>query len=300
MKTITALVTRGFDQQFDYNVLEALKPFGEDRHARLKRLEARLTSKNDYEFSFIVEGESSHWEMLLASIPSGRRDFAGSPLRTYLWLSGDSSDAQFAADVLTAALVGSSPKKHLGESSPLSKALDGILTSDIVDELGERGKDATRDPIIWSEEKFIPALRKELESMSTSKRDEVSVKVLEDAAKLFSGGVGRVSGEYSPFLDDPMKDEPNMTYHFTDGEVVRIDANGIETKVPPKRKAAPRPFVEPVPPPPPPKPKRRILIWVIVALVLGIVIGLRCCKKEEKPKQDNVSEITTTEMTIEK
>lgn len=45
MNTITALVTRGFNQQFDYNVLEALKPFGADRHARLKRLEARLTSK---------------------------------------------------------------------------------------------------------------------------------------------------------------------------------------------------------------------------------------------------------------
>ena len=243
MKTVTALVTRGFDQQFDYNVLEALKPFGADLHKRLKQMEARLTSKNDYEFSFAVEGDGSHWEMLLASVPSARRDFAGSPLRTYLWLSGDSSDAQFAADVLTAALVGSSPKNHLGESSPLSKALDGILTSDIVDELGERGKDATFDPIIWSEEKFIPALRKELESMSTSKRDEVPVKLLEEAAKLFSGGVGRLSGEYSPFLDDPMKDEPNTTYHFTNGEVVRIDANGVETKVPPKRKASPRPFV---------------------------------------------------------
>lgn len=283
MSAKVALITRGFEQQYDYNVLEALKPFGADRHARMMRLAARLTSKNDYEFSFAVDGDGSRWELLLSSVPSSRRDFVGSPLRTYLWLSGDGADKDFAADTLVAALMGAYPKEVLGEAGPLSQALDAVLTPTIVDGLAKRGKEASLNPVEWGDKTLVSALRSGLKGIATSAsaQGKVPDSLFASAKTLFAGGSGRITGEYSPFLDDPMKDDPNMTYHFPDGKMIRIRANGVEEPVLPKQEKESRPISPDPAFPTPGSGKSKLAIIGFILLIVSILVIRSCVKDKE-------------------
>lgn len=299
---MTALIlTRGFAQQFDYNVIESLKPWGADLHGRVETLMAKTTSPSDYDFSFVIEGKPDQWGMLLSCIPSKRRDFSGSPLRSYLYLSGNAEDAEFARRILTFALSDFWPKAHMGENGVLPRCLDDILTIDVVDGLvGWKGAEKIDAPK-WSEEKLVPALRKVADQKSLPSLPGDCVReFLDKAATLFRGGVGVLTGEYRPYQEDPMEDNPNFVLHFSASDIRKVMPNGIVKTVPPPRPFAPRPA---------PSPKLdeilvskrgiavKVAIWIILAFLL--LLGIRCLRQTAPQAEPNLSLNRTKTVNVE-
>ena len=284
------ILTRGFAQQFDYNVIEHVKPWGAELHARAAELQARTTSPSDYDFSFVLEGTDSAWRLILNCIPSKRRDFAGSPLRSYLYLSGDKAEAETARRILMLALADFWPGRHSGDNGKLPQCLDDVVTKDVVNALvGWKGTEKI-DAQKWSDEKLNQALREawdqvtppslpwEEPTASKSAAGKCVREFLDKAAAMFRGGVGVLTGEYRPYLDDPMKDNPNFVFHFSASDIRTVMPNGTVKAIP---KPSPSPFVSrPAHVPPKPEPKRwgtPLKMAMAAVLVILVVSGLRSC-----------------------
>lgn len=288
------ILTRGFAQQFDYNVIEHVKPWGAELHTRAAELQARTTSPSDYDFSFVLEGTGSAWRMILNCILSKRRDFAGSPLRSYLYLSGNTGEVEVAQRILALALADFWPGRHKGDDGVLSRCLDKVVTNDVVNALvGWKGTEKI-DAQKWSDEKLVPSLCKIADQETPPLLPgDCARKFLGKVAALFRGGVGVLTGEYRPYLDDPMKDAPNFVFHFSASDIRTVMPNGTVKTIPPLP-FAPRPA--PVPPKPEPKHWGMSLKMTLAAvLVILVVLGLRSCHsttKKEVPTPDAPAAIT--------
>lgn len=278
------ILTRGFAQQFDYNVIERMKPWGAELHARVAALQTLTTSPSDYDFSFVLEGAGTEWSMILNCIPSKRRDFAGSPLRTYLYLSGSTEETKYAKGILSLALADFWPGRYKGDDGALPHSLDAVVTSDVVDGLvGWKGTEKI-DALKWSEEKLVPALRKAVDQATQpSLPGDCVNEFLDKATALFSGGVGVLTGEYRPYLNNPEKDNPNFVFHFSESDIRTVMPNGTVKPIP---RPMPSPFdTRPaqVPPEPDTKPWGMSLKIAIAAVLFVLVIlGLRSCRSTTK------------------
>lgn len=270
------ILTRGFAQQFDYNVIESIKPWGAELHSRVAELQRLTTSPSDYDFSFVLKGTATEWSMILNCIPSKRRDFARSPLRTYLYLSGSAEEAEVARCILSLALADFWPgQRYKGDDGALPHCLDAVATSDVVDGLaGWKGTEKI-DAQKWSEEKLVPALLKAVEQAAQiSLPGDCIGKFLAKAKALFGGSGGVLTGEYRPYLKNPEKDNPNFVFHFSESDICTVMPDGTVKPTPP---FDPRPT--PVPPKPDLKPWGMPLKMTIAALLLVLVIlGLRSCR----------------------
>ena len=275
------ILTRGFAQQFDYNVIESIKPWGADLHSRVDELQRLTTSPSDYDFSFVLKGTRSEWSMILNGIPSKRRDFARSPLRTYLYLSGSAEEAKIASDILSLALADFCPRpgaRYKGDDGALPHCLDAVATSDVVDGLvGWKGTEKI-DAQKWSAEKLVPALRKAGEQAAQISLPGNCVGEFLDKAKaLFGGSVGVLTGEYRSYLNNPEKDNPNFVFHFSGSDVRTFMQDGKVKRSPFDSRPAQ------VPPEPDPKSWGMPLKMAIAAVVVILVIlGLRSCRSTTK------------------
>ncbi len=286
------ILTRGFAQQFDYNVIESIKPWGADLHSRVDELQRLTTSPSDYDFSFVLKGTRSEWSMILNCIPSKRRDFARSPLRTYLYLSGSAEEAKIASDILSLALADFCPRpgaRYKGDDGALPQCLDAVATSDVIDGLvGWKGTEKI-DAQKWSEEKLVPALRKAVEQAAQiSLPGDCVGEFLDKAKALFGGSVGVLTGEYRPYLNNPEKDNPNFVFHFSGSDVRTFMQDGKVTRSPFDSRPAP------VPPEPDSKswgvPLKMSIAAVVVIL---IILCLRSCRSPTK-KTVPTSAVPTT------
>lgn len=277
----TLFLTRGFEQQFDYNVYEYVKPWGAALHGRVSRLQAETTATSDFEFSFVLRGEGGSWEMILNSLPSKRKDFARSPLRTYLYVSGNSSEAGFALALLQTALADFWPGHEKGADGRICKMLDTIVTPEVVNGIGGWRNAEKIDAAKWSSEILIPALQGVAAGGATGLPGQGIKEFLLSADKVLHGESRLLTGEYSPFLDDPMKDEPNLTLHFSGSDARRILPNGSE------RRKSPNPTVGLPEPgkkkgqeqqPARPMLKNPMLIGVIAILTV-LAVAVRGCRK---------------------
>lgn len=276
------ILTRGFAQQFDYNVIESIKPWGAELHSRVAALQTRTTSPSDYDFSFVLEGAGTEWRMVLNCIPSKRRDFARSPLRTYLYLTGSAEEAEVAKCILSLALADFWPGRYKGDDGALPHCLDAVATSDVVDGLvGWKGTEKI-DAQKWSEEKLVPALRKAVEQAAQiSLPGDCVGEFLDKAKALFSGSAGVLTGEYRPYLNNPDKDNPNFLFHFSESDIRTVMPNGTVKPIPRQPPFDSRPAQ--VPPKPDLKSWGMPLKMTIVALLLVLVIlGLRSCRSTTK------------------
>ena len=273
------ILTRGFAQQFDYNVIECVKPWGADLHDCVAKLQSQTTSPSDYDFSFVIEGTGSTWSLMLNCIPSKRRDFAGSPLRSYLYLSGGAGEAEVARRILVLALADFWPGRYQGDDGVLPRCLDAVATNDVVDGLvGWKGGEKIDAPK-WSDEKLVPALCKAADQPTQPSIPGDCVRqFLDKAAAMFGGGVGILTGEYRPYLNDPMKDNPNFVFHFSASDIRTVMPNGTVKTIP---KPSPSPLVpRPTHLPPEPEPKRwgkPIKMAIAAVLVILAVFVLRSC-----------------------
>lgn len=278
------ILTRGFAQQFDYNVIECVKPWGEELHSNAADLQVHTTSPSDYDFSFVVEGTGSGWSMILNCIPSMRRDFAGSPLRTYLYLSGNSEESEFARRILSIAIEDFWPGSFKGADGVLPKCLDSIVTNDVINGFvgwnGVEKIDASR----WSEEHLVPALCKVAnQGISQSLHGDCIREFFDKVADLLEGSVGVLTGEYRPYLDDPMNDNPNFVFHFSEIDIRTVMPNGAVKLI---RKPTTPPFVpHPTPVPPESGFKFRgkiVKIAIVTISAILLVFGLRSCLAAKK------------------
>ena len=275
------ILTRGFAQQFDYNVIESMKPWGTELHSRVAELQRLTTSPSDYDFSFVLKGTGTEWSMILNCIPSKRRDFARSPLRTYLYLTGSVEEAEVAKGILSLALADFCPRpgaRYKGDDGALPHCLDAVATSDVVDGLvGWKGTEKI-DAQKWSEEKLVPALRKAGEQAAQISLPGNCVGEFLDKAKaLFGGSVGVLTGEYRPYRNNPEKDDPNFVFHFSVSDIRTVMPNGTV-----KSSFDPRPVQ--VPPEPDTKSWGMPLKMSIAAVVvILIILCLRsCCSPTQK------------------
>ena len=293
------ILTRGFAQQFDYNVIESIKPWGAELHARVAALQTRTTSPSDYDFSFVLEGTGTEWSMILNSIPSKRRDFSRSPLRTYLYLSGSAEEAKIASDILSLALADFCPRpgaRYKGDDGALPHCLDAVATSDVVDGLvGWKGTEKI-DAQKWSAEKLVPALRKAGEQAAQISLPGNCVgDFLNKAKALFGGSVGVLTGEYRPYLNNnPEKDNPNFVFHFSGSDIRTFMQDGKVKRSPFDSRPAQ------VPPEPDPKSWGMPLKMAIAAVVVILVIlGLRSCRSTTKKTVPTSAAPTTVTPTNE-
>lgn len=238
-------LTRGFEQQFDYNVFERVKPWGAESHTRLEKLRALATDTSDFEFSFVLRASPSSWELLLNSLPSARRDFAGSPLRSYLFLAGNADDAPFILGLLRRALADFWPARGPAQDGPLCRALDEVATPDIVNRLAGWRLSERLDANAWSQDVLLPVLRR-LTELPPPALKPAAEQFLSKANELLNGTEGILTGEYCPFSNNPSKDDPNLVLHFAPDIVIRVFPDGSQRIV---RRSAP--------PPPPPLPGRQ-------------------------------------------
>ena len=290
-----ALVTRGLEQQLDYNVIKSERPFGEIMHGQMDALGRYKTTANDFYFSFVVRCDGSKWEVLINCIQTVRRDFAGSALRTYLYLTGDKSqtdDWQLARNALMSEVAAWWPQQQLPTSTPLGRALDSVLTNDIVKGLVGWKSTAKIDAQQWVESQLKPAIKNSF----TGKTELGNASLDEFASELNavsrSGGI--VTGEFLPYLIDAEGDEPNLTFHFSSGRTVRVRGNGrVESgnarqpQHPPPHPPPP-PSPQPLPPPPIPHcPWKAVVSAVTVLAVLGLVIN--SCQKSRRVTSTSVT-----------
>ena len=293
------ILTRGFAQQFDYNVIESIKPWGAELHSRVAALQTRTTSPSDYDFSFVLEGTGTEWRMILNCIPSKRRDFARSPLRTYLYLTGSAEEAEVAKGILSLALADFWPGRYKGDDGALPHCLDAVATSDVVDGLvGWKGTEKI-DAQKWSEEKLVPALLKAVEQAAQiSLPGDCVGKVLAKAKALFGGSGGVLTGEYRPYLKNPEKDKPNFVFHFSESDIFTVMPDGTVQSTRSQLPFHPRPT--PVPPKPDLKPWGMPLKMAIAAVVVILVIlGLRSCRSTTKKTVPTSAAPTTVTPTNE-
>lgn len=227
------IITRGFDQQLDYNVISRCKPFGEEVHSRMSALGRKKTSINDFNFSFVVDGDGAKWEVLINCIRSGRKDFTGSALRSYLYMSGtcgSDADSMLAQKILLHEIEAHCPPLIEEGLTELGRALDRVLTDEVVRSLAGWKEASKIDVGQWISRQLMPSLRDSL------KRDVctnvLNAKVADFVATLqmvFDGSKkGLITGEYLPYLVDGDVREPNLTLHHS--SLVRIRGNGAVEK----------------------------------------------------------------------
>lgn len=227
------IVTRGYDQQLDYNVISRRQPFGEEVHLRMSALGRKKTSINDFNFSFVVYGDGTKWEVLINCIRSGRKDFTGSALRTYLYMAGacgDDADATLAQRILLSEIVAYCPRCVEDHLTQLGQALDRVLTDEAVRSLAEWNGAARIDVNQWVSCLLIPSLMDAFHEDvgSEALNSKVPDFVVAVESVFLGSKQGTVTGEYLPYLVDGDAKEPNLTLHYS--SEVRIRGNGTVEK----------------------------------------------------------------------
>lgn len=293
-----ALVTRGFEQQLDYNVIKRERPFGDIVHGRMDALGRYKTTANDFYFSFVVRCDGPQWEMLVNCIPTGRRDFSGSVLRTYLYLSGDKSQGdgwQMAKNILMSEVAAWWPQQQLPHRTPLGRVLDSVLTNDVIKGfVGWKG--VTRiDVAQWVESRFKPAIR----GAFATKAELRGVALEEFAAELetISKSSGIVTGEFLPYLLDSDEDVSNLTLHYSSGRTIRVLGNEkIEAG---KEERSSLDLSLSQLPPPTVIPSRNHWKYIGVVALIMILLGLllNSCHKSRRTMTDSVSDYSSNNMT---
>lgn len=224
-----AFITRGKDQQLDYNVIEDAMPWGKMVAAQMQSLSFLRTSPSDYSFSFVVRRDKTRWEVLVNAIKSARKDFNGSPLRTDLYMSGDvldedyRKDIQLASNIIIAEISDYWPLSPVTESR-LGKCLDEVLTDDVIRGIVSWKGEKRVDAVSWCSDVLSPALKSKF-----ARTDELAFgmdEISRSITNLLGGVCGVVSGEFLPYYKEARNKIRNFTFHFPDKKVLTVTEDG--------------------------------------------------------------------------
>lgn len=293
-----ALVTRGFEQQLDYNVIKRERPFGDIVHGRMDVLGRYKTTANDFCFSFVVRCDGPKWEMLINCIPTVRHDFSGSALRTYLYLSGDKcgeDDWQIAKNILLSEVAAWWPKQQLPDRTPLGRVLDSVLTNDVIKGfVGWKG--STRiDAVQWVESRLKPAIKGAF--TTSAELGKVALEEFALGLETISKSSGVVTGEFLPYLLDSDEDDSNLTLHYSSGRIVRV-LGSEKVDVGESTQSSRDLFHQSLPSPTPMPSRNRWGYAGFVALI--VVLGgllLKSCQRSSRSLKDSISGLSLNNKT---